>query len=301
MVSYLTSEDIASLGLSNATPAQIAQGCAMVDAYLMRPEGLVWAPDWSGAPCYMANKTPAYTIQATAGFGPGQNVVVSVPQSAMLQDKIGAAVVIDRGTPDLTEACTILSLAAGSMTVASVSNAHASGAAIDFGMLIEEERSLPAKRPITRASRAPVARLAAGVGRYGLGRRSDQIAGLYSDANLLAVIQTFGGPPAWVSWDVNQASVSSTTGEIWVPAGLLLAYYSDVRFWYVAGWAVAQIPQAIKQAVANIVNAMIQFPQMTGNVKSLKAGDTQIQRFTDTVLDSDTKTMLNPFKARNYA
>ncbi|MDR3473346.1 MAG: hypothetical protein P4M09_16930 [Devosia sp.] len=295
---YLSPDDVEAFGLGSASDAQIAQASTIIDSYLIRPEGVVWCPDAAGAPCYMAAKTPQNTVKSTGSIAPGASI--SIPISANLQDKVGAVVILDRANPDAVEACIIQAVAAGTIILAHVAYAHGAATTIDFGLVIEEERSLPSKRSITRASKTPVARLLSGVGRYGYGRRSDQIQGLNADFNLLATIQTFGGPPQWIPWDVNQAALSNTTGELWVPAGILLAYFSDVRVWYVAGWPADQIPYAIKSATATVLNLMLALPEMSGNIRTLKAGDTMVQRFKDTILDADTKALLNPYRAQVF-
>lgn len=118
--------------------------------------------------------------------------------------------------------------------------------------------------------------------------------------NLLAAVTQFGGPPTWEKFDITKAGLDMSTGQVWVPAGVLLAYYTNVRLQYIAGWTYVTLPSSIKQACANIINTMLNFPEVTGNIKMAKAGDSQVQRFADSVLDSDTKRLLEPFKLRGF-
>ena len=268
----------------------------MIDAYLMRPEGLVWSPDYLGQPCYMSALKPTQTYESTGIISPGSNVVVSLTQNvALYMDMIGEVVILDRGNPALVEACVISALdpsGFGSITFYSVANTHSADCTIDFGLTIEEERELANKRSIMKVARPPV-RLLSGLGRYGYGSRLGQQMGLYAELNLLAAIQTFGGPPLWIPFPINQAGVSLKTQEIWVPAGLLLAYFSEVRLFYVSGFPVTGIPAIIKQATAQIVNAIVQNPQFMGQIQSIGAGATKLARFAPSQLDKDTLFMLN--------
>ncbi len=298
---YLQGGDPATYGVPNATPAQINEASALVDAYLQRPEGMVWSPDANGAPAYMAGLGPSFTLTSTGSIAPGQNVVVAVGLGqGLTNDMIGEALILDRATPSKTEVCVVSAVGAGTITLASVGIAHTGAVVMEAGLVLLEERSLPANRSVTRVSRTPVARLISGVGRYAYGRRSQQISGNFNDINMLASVQAFGGPPMWVPFDVTQASVSTGTGEVWVPAGLMLAYYSDVRLRYVAGYPYAGLPSPIKQATASIVGTMQDFPEVSGNMKRISAGKTTIERFSDTVLDADTKNMLTPFQAKLF-
>jgi hypothetical protein len=223
-------------------------------------------------------------------------VVVNLSnQITAYNDMRGEVVILDRETPDLTEACIIQSMTPGQITLTSVSNSHASGCTLDLGLCIFEEKSQPQERSITRVSRPPV-RLLSGMGRYGYGRRTDQEMGMFNEVNLLAVVEAFGGPPMWVPFNISQASVSYTTGEIWTPAGILLAYFSDVRLWYVSGFAQKNLPPIIKQATAQLVENFQQNPELAGMVQSIGAGTTKIARFAPSQLDHDTLAMLNTYR-----
>jgi hypothetical protein len=173
---------------------------------------------------------------------------------------------------------------------------HAEQATMDFGLTIFQELPIPAKRSTVRLSRPPVVRILSGFGRYAVGRRSQQFAGLDMTINLLGIAAAFGGPPAWAQFPADQADVNVQTGEVWIPPGLLLAHFSDVRLRYVAGWPKESIPGDIKLAVAGIVRAAIDSP-FGGNLKVMKAGDATLERFAATSLDADTKALLQPYKA----
>jgi hypothetical protein len=295
---YLQPSDFEAYGVTD--PSQVLNASQMVDAYLKRPEGLIWSPDARGAPAYMAALTPTMVMTAAGSIAPGSNVVVPIAGGFVSHDLIGEVLILSRSDLSAVEACVVTAAGPGSVTLLSVLFAHSPGATLEQGLVLTEERQLPAKRSVTRVSKLPVARLISGLGRYAYGRRSDQVAGMYQDMNLLATMQAFGGPPMWVPFDVAQASVSNSTGEVWVPAGLLLAYYSEARLHYLTGWPAASLPPAVKTATASIANALANFPEITSNTKSLKAGDTAVERFADTLLDTDTRAQLERFRPQVY-
>jgi hypothetical protein len=124
---------------------------------------------------------------------------------------------------------------------------------------------------------------------------------MVDEFNLLASLTAFGGPPAWEFFPLQSTGIDPETGQVWVPAGVMLAYYSEVNLWYVAGYAQGNIPDAVKFACAQLITAAINYPQFAaGNVKSFKAGDTQIQMFAATMLSDDSKRQLDPFRAKLF-
>lgn len=302
--SYLAPNDYPTFGLaSTVSAATITQASAAVDFLLKRPEGLVWIPDSTGRPCYMAGLTPTMTYTITGAISPGSQVPASISPPMATQDMVGDVLILDRGTAGIVEACRVAAVPGpDSVIFASVRNAHAAEATADQGLLIIEERALPAKRSISRVSRLPLAAITSVQGRYAYGRRSDQAMGMFQEINLLAAVQTFGGPPLWVDVDPAQVSVSGSTGEVWIPAGILLATYSEARIRYVAGWAAGSLPFPIKQATAQIAGTIVSLTTsgFSGSVKSIQAGDTRIVRDAASYLDDDTKAMLEPFKARIF-
>lgn len=301
---YLKLEEAAVYGLNTVSSGQITQASALIDAYLKRPEGLVWVPDSTGQPCYMAGATPTLSFTLAQPIAPGLNVPVSLTGPTSLV-QVGDVLVFDTGTPNLVECCVVNTTTGPSgaiaITLQSVMNAHAQDAEVDAGLLIEEQRSMPADRPITRVSKTPIIRLVSGIGRYGYGRRGDGANYDMEEFNLLAALSKFGGPPVWeifqaapsYSWDPN-------TGQVWVPAGIMLAYYSDVKLRYLAGFAQANIPGVVKSACVMIIQALASQQGISGNIKSFKAGDTSLTRFAATLLDDDTRSSLRPYVARTF-
>lgn len=290
---YLTGGDLAGYGVPDATTQQIQQASSIIDAYLKRPEGLVWAPDFSGLPAYMAALDTQLSFTFAAPVGIGTNVVV--PFAAAFPDLLGEVLLLDRANAQRVEAVSVIAVntTANTITLDRVRALHDAGSTIETGRSIVEERIVAPKRSVTRVSRSLMVRLQSGLGRYAYGRRSDQVAGLYADVNLLATIQAFGGPPPWTPFDVTQASISPNTNEIWVPSGLMLAYFSDVRVRYLAGFPAAGIPSTVKQATANVITKIQGFGDSDPAFKIMQAGGTKLERFTDSALDTDTKALLS--------
>ena len=167
---------------------------------------------------------------------------------------------------------------------------------MDGDMTIFEECQMPQSRPNVNVSRYPVQNVIAGRGRYAYARRNQSYANL-DIYNLLATITQFGGPPTWEVFDQTKVSINPTTSMLWAPCGVLIAYYSEIHFSYIAGYTYLNLPSAIKFACANVINAAINVP-MNGSIQNYRAGDTAINRFSDTYFDRDTKALLEPFKSR---
>lgn len=295
-VPYIDPTEYAVYGISDASDAQVNAAGSLVNTFLLRPEGVVWSPDANGMAAYMANKQATLSYAVPAAVSPGSNVTVTVPNAQFGPQNIGEVVILDRLVTGLTEACVVTASSGNTLTFSSVQFAHAANATAEFGMTILEELPVPSKRTTVRLSRTPVAQLLSGFGRYGYGRRSQQFAGPDVNTNLLAYVGAFGGPPLWTQFPISETDMNLNTGEVWIPPGLLLAYFSDVRLHYVAGWSKANIPTNLKQAVANIARAAIDNP-LGGNIKTLKAGDGTVTRFAATAIDDDTKALLQPYRA----
>jgi len=296
---YLSPDEYATYGLDgDTTAADVINASAVVNSHTMRVEGLVWMPDSRGLPCYMAGLTPTASYTLPVALTGGVAATFAFPAAgAGASNLLNEILIVDRANTGAVEALVITGVdtAHATITVAPPVNNHAIGATLELGMTIVEERAIAPKRSQTRVTRWPVARLLSGCGRYSYGRRSDQVAGLYNDVNLIAAVQTFGGPPQWIPFDIRQADISIATGEVWVPAGLLLAYYTDVRLRYVAGYPASGVPQAVKQATANIVRNAKNAEFAPPNFKVFQAGGTKVERWSSSDLDEDTKRLLDPF------
>lgn len=301
--SYLASGEYTSYGLSaSTTAAQVAVASGIIDAYLMRPEGLVWSPDAAGAPGWMASLDPKFTLTLAADVAPGANVTVTVTSAGFANSiKPGEVLILDRSNANAAEAVVVTSVTGASMVLEQISFAHSAGAKLDAGMVIVEERVLPHGRPKGRVAHWPVARLFSGVGRYGYGRRSQGSSGMPVDEyNLMATMSAFGGPPLWELMTISAVGIEPE-GDFWIPAGRLLAYYTRVKLWHVCGWPVGSVPTAIKLACANIINTNGAMTGIPAGLKTAKAGDTSLTRFAASQMDDDTRAMLERYKVRQFA
>ena len=270
---------------------------AIVDGYIRRPEGLVYVADNNGNPCAMAGMSPTITYTITGAVAPGTNVAITISPANARVDMIGEVLVLDYASANLVEACVVTGVTSSSQIVlGTVQFSHASSCKADVGRVITEDRSCPSKRSMIRVAKWPIMNLLSLMGRYAYGRRSDQIAGAFQEMNLLATIQAFGGPPAWTPISTAQASYSDQTGEIWVPSGMLMAYYSDVRAKYVAGYPEA--PQPVVKATAQIAGTILSTAGMPASIKTITAGDTKLESFSSSTLDDDVKSFLQPYRAR---
>lgn len=304
MPAYLQGADISAFGVPTATSAQIIAASTLIDSYLSRREGLLWTPDANGNPCYMQGATPSAVLTLAAPIAAGKAVQATFTGPTMAL-QVGDVLVLDTGAA--LEACSVQDISGQTITLTSVLFAHAAGAQAQAGLLITEQRTMPQDRPLTAVSRAPVASMPSGVGRYGYMRRGDSGYSNVDTYDLLAVMSKFGGPPAWEPFTPQANSIDPQTGQLWVPAGVLLAYYTEVRVHYVAGWTYASLPADVKQACANIINNITATAGMPTTMQKVQAGDTSMQRFahnpghlSSVIVDDDTKTLLAPYRARIF-
>jgi len=296
---YLQPGEYAAFGVPKATADKVASASLYIDGYLRRPEGLIWSPDCNGDPCFMAALSPSNTLTLPNDISPGSNVVVNVT-GAVGAVQPGDVLIADRATTNLAEALLVVAKNGRALTFASVQNAHASGAKLDAGLDISEQRNLPKSRPLMNVTKTPVQRILSGIGRYGYTRRGDTASGSTDDFNLLAVYNQFGGPPAWEIFNATSCDFDARTGQVWIPAGIMLAYYTEVRLRYIAGFSQANLPDAVKLACAKLILALGNDPDL-GPAKSYKAGDTAITKFSDTIISGDIGNMLSQYRARVMA
>jgi hypothetical protein len=318
-------EDIEAFGLPDGiTQSEINQASSIVDSYLRRPEGLTYEVDKDGNPAWMTKLVPSRTLKAAAGISPGVNVVVPLGNAVLGTDMIGEVVVLDRGDPETCETAVVCSSqdaqngVAAYVVLSGVSAEHAANCTLDFGLCILEESNMPDRRSVTQVMRPNFARLMSLAGRYGYGRRSDQQYGMFNEMNMLSTLSAFGSPALWEYVNVASASVSVTTGSVWVPAGIMLAYFTEVRVRYLAGWASGTLPENIKIATAMVATAVHKLGDtfVGGALASVKAGDQEFRRSTarsggggagprragadSPYLVPDAKSILDPYRVRTW-
>lgn len=304
---YLQGADLTTFGAPNATTAQVVKASSIIDGYLSREEGLLYTADNLGNPLYMTGKSPDFTITLSSNISPGLAVSATVTgpvQSINYQGPVG---IIDRigsntanAEPLVVTSVTKINNTMWTIIFKSVTYSHLSGATIDFGLLIQEEIDMPAGRPICKVSRWPVLNIFSGYGRYGYGRRNVTDNIVVNEYNLLASISAFGGPPIWEPWTPDPSMWDVQTGELWAPAGIMLSYYSQIRVYYIAGFTYTNLPNQVKQACANIINSFNDIGVNSAGIKTLQAGMSRIDRFSNTIIDSDTQKLLSPFRSRLY-
>ena len=296
MLPYLQPNEYVAHGIPNASAADVVRATAYINSWLRRPEGLIWGPDGAGNPCYMASATASGQFTLGAAISPGTSVQVAV-SGPLMGLNIGDSLTADRANQSVTEAVVVTAKSGNVITLGSVEFAHADGTFLESGLAITERRRMPKGRPLIQVMRPQLRRILSGRGRYAYGRRADAAGGNTDDFNLLAVYNTFGGPPAWEIFNPMSTDFDSNTGQVWIPAGIMLAYYTEVEMSYVAGFAQAALPEEIKTVCGMLVTSLANDPGL-GPVKSYRAGDTAIQKFSDSLISADMASMLQPYRAR---
>ncbi len=306
---YLQSSDYSAFGIANNsnTAQLVTQASQLIDGYLKRTEGLIYVPDVNGTPIYMQSLLPSsvassQTLTITENISPSNNpsapmvnVTVTGPVTTIQKGAVG---IIDIGN-DIVEPVIVTSITGNIATLFSINYSHLSGATIQFGLLIDEQIDMYNSRPITKLAKCPIANVIGGLGRYSYTRKNDSTQRLVDDTNLLAIYTQFGGPPSWEPWTPTTDMWDIYTGEFWAPAGVMLAYFTQIRVQYVAGFTYLTLPANIKQACANIINNTLQMPINAG-IKSITAGGTNMTRFSNTLIDANTKDLLDPYAARLF-
>jgi hypothetical protein len=299
-VNYLQSQDYSAYGVPNTTTAdQVTYASNIINGYLQRPEGLLWAPDGNGNPCYMLGLSPAYSLTVTSGaVTPGNNIQVTVT-GPIARVQTGAPLILDRANANLTEAVIVTNVTGNILTLQTVQFTHDVNALLEFDLVIVEETNLSDNRMEIVLSRRPIAGIIAGQGQFGYPRQGSSYKFDYSVYSLLPILTQFGGPPIWQSFTVTPDSYDANTGRIWTNPSVYLAYYTQVRMYYVSGFQYANLPSQIKQACANIINIQNDTP-IYGNFKSVKQGDTAISYWGNTIIDGDTIQLLDPFRVNSW-
>ena len=284
MAAYLQSADYAAFGVPDATVAQVAAASRVFDTFIGKPEGLLWTPDFNGAPAFMTNLTPTLSY-ANVTVAAGTGVILTLPYGTFGLQSVGDVVIFDKaGT---CEACVITAAAGSTITLAYV-NANHNAVTMDFGLTISEE-----VRGRMRLSRSPVANILCGFGRYSYDRELRNLSSGFDDFEAL-LITDYGtsGVSNWNQLDTTLWDVNNVTGVIRMP----FHRHEVIRLRYVAGWSQANLPDLVKQCVANIIRNLID-GEIPANIKSVKAGDSTIVNFNSSLIDDDTRQMAQAFKA----
>jgi hypothetical protein len=134
-------------------------------------------------------------------------------------------------------------------------------------------------------------------GRYGYGRRDMQNVApdLNYGANILQVAAFFGGPPQWTPIDISMVDVAEQIGQLWVPAGLYMAQYTEVIIEYNSGYDPRNMPRAIKHACAALVKNFIARGGGVTSITNYSAGKIHAS-FTQALIDPTIELFLNSYK-----
>lgn len=134
-------------------------------------------------------------------------------------------------------------------------------------------------------------------GRYGYRRRGE--APIYPDAtygiNPLQIAAMFGGPPEFTPINVSQIDFNSISGEIWIPAGLYLAQYSEVEVTYNSGFDPRNMPSTIKFVCSMLVKNILLRGCATG-IKGYSGGGKMSVNFTEELIDPTLDNWLRNYK-----
>lgn len=288
---YIDSSEYVRFGLSvSTTVEQVNNASDTVDAYINRPEGLLWEPDSLGAPLCMVRKQSESPRTLVSGILAGTNVPATFSPGPIIC--VGEAVVLNRAklNGNASELCYVASVQGNTVVLAQVIGAHLAAESVELGLVIDETIALSKNRNVATVGKGPIARLVSVVGRTSYGRRGNSVN---------AVSDVFGAAPLWRAVPVTSSDVDKTTGQIWCSTGALMLPYTEVRVVYVAGYVVKSLPSQVKQATANVVRAIAESPA-TANVKTYRAGETQMERFLDSVIDGDTRNILAPYMASYF-
>ena len=288
---YLEPGDYPDYGLAESTPdALVRQASALIDTALQRPEGLLYAADQTGLPVAQAALAPTMLLTLQGAISAGQSVTATITPAIATPDMVGEVLVLDEGAAT-AEACVVGTVnASNSVQLASVSYSHSSGAPIDRGRVFVEELEPSQKSLTIRVSRLPIARLLAA-------QWSPTWAIAYGAGTSM---------PVWIQADLSKASVNYASGEIYIspnvtpPSNSFMTSYLKVRVWYVAGFPDGSAPAPIKQATADLVNAMKNAADLPANIKMAKAGSTELEKFINSNIGPDTRAMIDVYRARIF-
>lgn len=303
MSEYIVSGEYASYGLPSGgtTQQNVKAASALIDGYVMRPEGLVWSPDISGQPCFMAGAAAKRTWAIEADIEPGTSVSVAL-DSVPLASILGETLVLDAPTPSSCEAAVVTALSGSTVTFDSIVRVHSATSPATLGLVISERRNVGYQGPVAFLSRSPIARLLA-VGttweRSSIREPSlsDNRRGLVGDyAEGVGPVPNFGSTvPQWNLLDPTLLDCDIDTGKLLVR---IFGPRNEVKVNYLAGWTQPTLPDIIKRACASLVLAIQGQDPATAGAKLYKAGDTAIQRFNNSLFDDDMKLQLDEFRAK---
>lgn len=303
MSSYISSDDYTDYGLSSATTAnQVATASNLINAYLGRPEGLIWTADANGQPCYMQDAVAAMTYTASAAIAAGDDVVVTLPYSAP-QALIGQPVVIDKDSDTLREVVSVTQASGKTITLDSVAFDHASGVDLSTGLIIRERKSFGYARAMAFLKRRPIVRVVSvSVRTDPRDRRGARLTDANRRYRTPYAIDGYGAISEVLGVEEpNYLNFISDSGYRYDPETGEMALYAssrsiETRVSYIAGWTEDTLPEVIPQATALMVSSLQSAADLPGNATSYTAGGTQVVRTVTRSLTSDIIYELNAYR-----
>jgi hypothetical protein len=285
---YILPADYAAYGLPNTTtPEQVAHASLIVDVELNRPAGCLYATDVYGNPVYMTGLNTQLTLTATAPIAPGFNVIVPATgplRSLISANTFGQTVVLDKGDDTKREICVIsgVDVTNGTVTLSNVLFAHDADTLLEAGLTIVEERFLITGRSVANVSYTPVQRVVgvqAQITYPRTGSLFNYLGLSVSPLNYFGALGVNSGVPIFQTLNVDDVETTAGSGLLYFPGALDTGFYNNVRVNYIAGWTYDSLPNAIKQATAQIVilnNSPDINVVVAGPVTKYRAGGTEV-------------------------
>lgn len=152
--------------------------------------------------------------------------------------------------------------------------------------------------PVTNVPGSTLSPFIGASGRYGGTIRPSNVR-ISPDPNYgigpLMIAAFFGGPPTWTTIDVSMIDFDPQTGEIWVPAGIWAAQYTEIVVVYNSGFDPLNMPRTIKQATAMLVRNFLSRGGGTTGLRSINTAGTANISFSPDLIDDHIASILAPF------
>ena len=113
---------------------------------------------------------------------------------------------------------------------------------------------------------------------------------------LVSVALAYSGSaynPTWVSLEIDKFEADLASGVIHFSG---VPQMSRLRMIQSVGWSYDSIPSAIKLATSNLVRERQGASDMLPSWKRARAGDVEIERWSQNAVDAETATLLAPYR-----
>lgn len=156
-----------------------------------------------------------------------------------------------------------------------------------------ERNRLHGGAPVTRATYTPLVTLEGNNTPFVSVRARHGAPRGPNAATLAEMVAPFGGPPQWIELDPSQVDYTAETGELWLPAGIFGVPYMETELTYTAGYTT--VPEAVKLACAQMIRNVESHP--AAGVRTAQLDQLQLEYFTGSLVDEDTRRLLAPYVA----